>query len=59
LKVAEVARETGLHRNTLTQLYYETASRIDLETINRLCAYLKVGVGELFEFTVSARKNGE
>lgn len=49
LKVAEVARATGLYRGTVTLLYEETASKVDLETIDRLCAYFGVTVGELFE----------
>ena len=36
LKIADVARETGLHRNTITLLYNETANRVDMETIDRL-----------------------
>jgi putative transcriptional regulator len=50
LKVIDVARETGLHRNTITLLYNETATRIDLETINRLCVLFGCSVGELFEY---------
>lgn len=49
LKIADVARETGLHRNTITLLYDETASRVDLDAIDRLCSYFGVTVGELFE----------
>lgn len=49
LKILDVARQTGLHRNTVTLLYHETASRVDLETIDRLCAFFEVPVGELFE----------
>lgn len=49
LKVAEVARATGLYRGTISLLYDETASKVDLETIDRLCAYLNVTVGELLE----------
>lgn len=56
LKIADVARETGLHRNTITLLYQETASRIDLDAIDRLCAYLNVSVGELFEFVPESQK---
>ena len=56
VKVADVARATGLHRNTLTQLYYETASRIDLDTIDRLCGYFDVGVADLFEFSTGPEK---
>ena len=44
-----VARATGLYRGTITLLYDETASKVDLETIDKLCAFLGVTVGELFE----------
>jgi putative transcriptional regulator len=50
LRIADVARDTGLHRNTVTLLYDETAVRVDLEAMERLCAYFGVGVGDLFEF---------
>ena len=49
LKIADVARETGLHRNTITLLYNETANRVDMETIDRLCDLFACGVGDLFE----------
>lgn len=51
LKISDVARDTGLHRNTVTLLYQETATRVDLETIEALCKYFNVQVGELFELT--------
>lgn len=50
LKISDVARDTGLHRNTITLLYQETATRVDLEAINSLCKYFNVTVGQLFEF---------
>lgn len=50
LKVIEVARATGLHRNTVTLLYNETATRIDLEAIEALCKLFECGVGELLEY---------
>ncbi|MGB4913300.1 MAG: helix-turn-helix transcriptional regulator [Candidatus Dechloromonas phosphoritropha] len=49
LKIADVARETGLHRNTVTLLYDETAARVELETMDRLCNLFDCTVGELFE----------
>jgi len=49
LKIADVARDTGLHRNTVTLLYDETAVRVDLDAIDRLCDYFGVAVGDLFE----------
>lgn len=50
LKISDLSRATGLHRNTLTLLYDETATRIDLDTINILCRYFHCQVGELFEY---------
>jgi putative transcriptional regulator len=50
MKVIDVARETELHRNTISLLYKETATRVDMDTINKLCKLFKCGVGDLFEF---------
>src|SRR5690554_2040032 len=50
LKIVDVARETGVNRGTITRLYHETASRVELETIDALCRFLGCEVGELFEF---------
>lgn len=51
LKISDVARDTGLHRNTVTLLYQETATRVDLDAIEALCRYFGVSVGDLFELT--------
>jgi putative transcriptional regulator len=53
MKVVDVAREADLHRNTITLLYNETATRVDLETIDRLCRLFKCSVSDLFEFVDS------
>ena len=49
LKIADVARATGLHRNMVTLLYRETATRIDVEAIDKLCQYFRCTVGDLLE----------
>lgn len=49
LKISDVARDTDLHRNTVTLLYQETATRVDLEAIEKLCRYFNVPVGDLLE----------
>ncbi len=49
MKIADVARDTGLHRNTITLLYNETAARVDLDAMDKLCSLFDVSVGELFE----------
>jgi putative transcriptional regulator len=50
LKIADVARDTGLHRNTVTLLYQESAARVDLDALDRLCRYFDVPIGELLEY---------
>ncbi|WP_318476259.1 helix-turn-helix domain-containing protein [Photobacterium leiognathi] len=49
LKISDVSRDTGINRGTITRLYNETATRVDLEVIEQLCDYLDITVGELFE----------
>ena len=49
LRIADVARETGLSRNTITLLYKETAQKVDLEAIDKLCHLFDCDVGELLE----------
>ncbi len=49
MKIADVARETSLNRSTITALYQETASRVDLDAVERLCELFQCQVGELLE----------
>nr|WP_321270561.1 helix-turn-helix transcriptional regulator [uncultured Tolumonas sp.] len=49
LKIADVARDTGLNRGTITRLYNETASRVELNDIEVLCCYFDVDIATLFE----------
>lgn len=49
MKLTHVAEATGLHRNTLTSLYYERAQRIDLAALERLCELFECGVGDILE----------
>ena len=50
LKIADVARETGLNRGTITRMYNETATRIELDAIETLCRYLNVKIEDPYEF---------
>jgi len=49
LKISDVARDTGINRGTITRLYHETAERVDLEVIEKLCVYLDCRVEDLLE----------
>ena len=41
LRVADVARGTGLNRKTVQGLYNEDSKRIDFETLEKLCLFLR------------------
>ncbi len=56
MKISDVAEATGLNRSTITALYKETATRIDLNTVEVLCLLFECEVGGLLELT--AQKTG-
>jgi Helix-turn-helix. len=49
LKISDVAKDTGINRGTITRLYHETAVRVDLEVLEKLCVYLECEINELLE----------
>lgn len=49
LRIADVARGTGIHRGTLTRLYHEKAVRIELDVLEKLCSFLGCRVCDLLE----------
>lgn len=50
LRVADVVRATGMSKSTLHKLYNDESSRIDFNTIDQLCEFLEVQVGDLFVY---------
>ena len=50
LKVADAVRATGVSKTTLHKIYNDQSSRIDFDTIDKLCEYLDVEVGDIFEY---------
>ena len=50
LRISDVSRLTGLNRSTVSALYKETATRLDLATIEALCKLFSCQVGDLFEY---------
>lgn len=50
LKVADAVRATGVSKTTLHKIYNDQSSRIDFDTIDKLCEYLEVEVGYIFEY---------
>lgn len=51
LKVIDVARETNLNRSTVSALYYEKASRVELDVVEKICRFFNCQVADLFELT--------
>jgi putative transcriptional regulator len=50
MKISDVLRETGLSRNTVTLMYKETAQKIDIEALDKLCRLFECEVADMLEF---------
>jgi len=50
LKQSEVARDTGIHRNTINALYWDRWGKVDYAILDKLCKYLKVQPGDLLVY---------
>jgi putative transcriptional regulator len=55
LKISDVARDTGINRGTLTRLYQETAERVEMDALDKLCVYLDVRLEDLLEHVKDAK----
>ncbi|CDG86792.1 helix-turn-helix domain-containing protein [Xenorhabdus bovienii] len=51
MKISDVLRETGLSRNTVTLMYKESAQKIDIEALDKLCRLFECEVADMLEFT--------
>lgn len=49
MNISDVARESGLNRSTISSLYHEKATRIELETIEKICKVFGCSVGDMLE----------
>lgn len=49
LNIQDVHEQTGLSRNTITNLYHEKATRLDFSTIEKLCDLFDCSVCDLLE----------
>ena len=50
MKVADLIRMTGISKSTMHKVYNEQTSRIDFETMDKICEALEIGVGDLFTY---------
>ena len=58
MRIADVARETGLSRVTVTLLYKETAQKVDLEAIEQICVLFDCSIGDLLELVPNINNHG-
>lgn len=49
VRIADIARATGISRNQLTRLYNDQARRVELGDLEKLCRYFECSLDELFE----------
>lgn len=49
--IQDVHEKTGLSRNTISNLYNDKATRVDYETVEKLCRLFACQINELFEIT--------
>lgn len=54
INISELNRETGISRTLLTLMHKDDVSRIDLESMNKLCAFFDCSVGDIFEYEADA-----
>lgn len=57
LTMRRLASDTGLTLSSLSALATGQSQRIDYKTIDKLCAYFDVGVGDLLERVPDESKN--
>ena len=57
LRISDVSRLTGLNRSTITSLYKETVTRVDVAAIDALCKLFHCSVGDLFEHVPDADRS--
>jgi putative transcriptional regulator len=55
ITLQEVAAASGIERAALNKIELGKTSRIDFDTLTRLCAYYGVGVGDILEYDPNAR----
>lgn len=50
LKITQVSKDTKISRTTLTALYYDNSKGIQMDTLNKLCLYLKTTPEHFFNY---------
>jgi putative transcriptional regulator len=59
LKISDLAKMTGLHRNGLTKLYNEETDGIKFDTLEKICRALKCDISDLLEIVDEQKEDSE
>ena len=54
----DVHIHTGLSRNTISNLYHDKATRIDYETLHRLCLFFHCSIADLLVWNMDEENGG-
>lgn len=49
--IQDVHERTGLSRTTIAQLYHDKATRVDYETVEKLCRLFNCEISDLFSLS--------
>lgn len=50
VQLKEIAEATGIHRVTLSKIANNKRYNVGIDTIDKLCAYFRCGVGDILEY---------
>ncbi len=59
INIAKLSNETGIARNTLSNLYHETGKGVQFDTIEKLCLFFNCNVGDLLEIAYEEKESSE
>ncbi len=54
MSISELQRQTGLSYVTLHSLYQNKSTRVDFETLNKICRALAVQPGDILEYAAES-----
>lgn len=59
LKVADLIRMTDISKSTMHKIYNDQTTRIDFDTMDRICEALGVNVGDIFEYVPNPKNTDD
>lgn len=57
MRIADVVRKTGLHRETVTSMYYDRKERFTKDLLNKLCQTLECEPTDILKYLPDGRED--